>query len=48
MLVCMLSTLGSSLLLSCVATLGYCVKQLGSWILGTVKAGILCTARALP
>jgi len=36
------------LLLSCVATLGYCVKQLGSWILGAVKASVLCTARALP
>jgi len=48
MLICMLSTLGSGLLLSCVATLGYCVKQLGSWILGAVKAGVLCTARALP
>ena len=34
----MLSILGSGLLLSCVATLGYCVKQLSSWILGTVKA----------
>ena len=33
----MLSTLGSSLLLSCVATPGYCVKLLGSWILGTIK-----------
>jgi len=48
MLIYMLSTLGSGLLLSCIATLGYCVKQLGSWILGTVKAGILYTARALP
>ena len=38
MLICMLSTLGSGLLLRCVAILGYCVKQLGSWILGTVKA----------
>jgi len=28
--------------------LGYCVKQLGSWVLGAVKAGVLCTARALP
>jgi hypothetical protein len=27
------------LLLNCVATLGYCIKQLGSWILGAVKAG---------
>ena len=36
------------LLLSCVATLGYCVKQLGSWVLGAIKAGILYTARALP
>ena len=48
MLICILSTLGSSLLLSCVATLGYCVKQLGSWILGAVKASILYMARALP
>jgi len=48
MLICMLSTLGSGLLLSYVATLGYCVKQLGSWILGAIKAGMLCTARALP
>jgi len=48
MLVCMLSTLGSGLLLSCVATLGYCVKQLGNWMLGAVKAGVLYTARALP
>jgi len=48
MLIYMLSTLGSGLLLSCVATLGYCVKQLGSWILGAIKAGILYTARALP
>jgi hypothetical protein len=31
-----------------VATLGYCVKLLGSWMLGAVKAGVLCTARALP
>jgi hypothetical protein len=37
----MLSTLGSGLLLSCVATLGYCVKQLGSWMLGAIKAGVL-------
>ena len=49
MLICMLRrVLGGGLLLSCIVTLGYCVKQLGSWILGTVKAGILCTARALP
>ena len=49
MLVCMLRrVLGGSLLLSCVATLGYCVKQLGSWMLGASKASILCTARALP
>jgi len=44
----MLSILGSGLLLSYVAMLGYCIKQLGSWILGAVKAGILYTARALP
>ena len=31
-------SLGSSLLLSCVATLGYCVKLLGSWILGAIKS----------
>ena len=49
MLICMLRrVLGGGLLLSCVATLGYCVKQLGSGILGAVKAGVLCTARALP
>jgi hypothetical protein len=30
--------LGGSLLLSCVVILGYCVKQLGNWILNTVKA----------
>ena len=38
MLIYMLSILGSSLLLSCVATLRYYIKQLGSWILGAVKA----------
>ena len=43
MLICMLSTLGSSLLLSCVATLGYCVKLLGSWILGAVE--LVCCVR---
>ena len=48
MLIYMPSTLDSGLLLSCIATLGYCIKQLGSWILGTVKAGVLYTARALP
>ena len=49
MLICMLKrVLGGGLLLSCVAMLGYCVKQLGSWILGAVKAGVLCTVRALP
>ena len=48
MLIYMLSTLGSGLLLSCIATLGYCIKQLGSWMLGAVKASILYTARALP
>ena len=31
-----------------VATLGYCIKLLGNWMLGAVKAGILYTARALP
>ena len=42
MLICILRrVLGISLLLSCVATLEYCVKQLGSWILGAIKAGIL-------
>ena len=48
MLIYMLNILGSGLLLSCVATLGYCVKQLGSWVFGTVKTSILYTARALP
>ena len=36
------------MLLRYITTLRYCVKQLGSWILGAVKAGVLCTARALP
>ena len=48
MLIYMLSILGSGLLLSCIVMLGYCVKQLSSWILGAVKASILYTARALP
>ena len=48
MLIYILSILGSGLLLSCVATLGYCIKLLGNWILGAVKANILYTARALP
>ena len=49
MLICMLRrVLDGGLLLSCVATLGYCVKQLNSWILSAVKAGVLCTAKALP
>jgi hypothetical protein len=47
MLICMLGTLGSGLLLSYVATLGYYIKQLGSWILGAVEAGVLCTAKVL-
>jgi hypothetical protein len=47
MLIYMLGILGSSLLLSCVAILGYCIKQLGSWILGAVKAGVLYIAKAL-
>jgi len=40
--------LDGGLLLRCVATLGYCVKQLGSWVFGAIKASMLCTARALP
>jgi hypothetical protein len=48
MLIYILGTLSSGLLLSCVVTLGYCIKQLGSWILGTVEAGVLYTAKALP
>ena len=40
--------LDGGLLLKCVAMLGYCVKQLGSWVFNAVKAGMLCTARALP
>jgi len=47
-LICILRRiLDSGLLLNCVTTLEYCVKQLGSWILGTIKASILYTARAL-
>jgi hypothetical protein len=48
MLICMLGILDSSLLLSCVVTLGYYIKQLGSWILGAVETGVLYTAKALP
>jgi hypothetical protein len=48
MLICILGILGSGLLLSYIATLGYCIKQLGSWILGTVKVSVLYTAKALP
>jgi hypothetical protein len=48
MLICILGILNSGLLLSCIVTLGYCIKQLGSWILGTVKAGVLYMAKALP
>jgi hypothetical protein len=48
MLICILGTLSSGLLLSCIVILGYYIKQLGSWILGTVEAGILYIARALP
>jgi hypothetical protein len=47
-LICMLGILGSNLLLSCVVILGYCIKQLGSWILGAVEASVLYTAKALP
>ena len=49
MLICMLRrVLDGGLLLRCVATLGYCIKLLGNWMLGATKAGMLCTARALP
>jgi hypothetical protein len=47
-LIYILGTLGSSLLLSYIVTLGYYIKQLGSWILGTVEAGVLCMAKVLP
>ena len=40
--------LDGGLLLRYIATLGYYIKLLGNWMLGTVKANILCTARALP
>ena len=39
--------LDGGLLLKYIATLGYCIKLLGNWILGTIKASILCTAKAL-
>jgi hypothetical protein len=49
MLICILRrVLGGGLLLSYVVMLRYCVKQLGSWILGAVKAGVLYTAKVLP
>ena len=44
----MLNILGSGLLLSYIATLGYCIKLLGNWMLGIIKAGILCMAKVLP
>ena len=40
--------LGGGLLLKYIAILGYCIKLLGNWMLNTVKASILCTARTLP
>ena len=40
--------LDGGLLLKCVAILGYCIKLLGNWILGAVKASILYTAKTLP
>ena len=49
MLICMLRRiLDGGLLLGCVAMLGYCTKLLGNWMLGTVKASMLYTARVLP
>ena len=49
MLICMLRrVLDGGLLLRYIATLGYCIKLLGNWMLGTIKASILYTARALP
>ena len=43
-LICMLRrVLDSGLLLSCVATLGYCVKLLGNWVLGAVDKLVCCT-----
>jgi hypothetical protein len=46
-LICILGILGSGLLLNYIVMLGYCIKQLSSWILGTVEAGVLYTAKAL-
>ena len=43
-LICMLRrVLDGGLLLSCVATLGYCIKLLGSWMLGAVEKLVCCT-----
>ena len=39
--------LGGGLLLNYIVTLGYYIKQLGSWILDTIKASILYIAKAL-
>ena len=48
MLICILRRiLDSGLLLRCVATLEYCIKLLGNWILGIIKASVLYTAKAL-
>jgi hypothetical protein len=42
-LICMLRrVLEGGLLLSCVATLGYCAKLLGSWMLGAVEKLVCC------
>jgi hypothetical protein len=35
--------LDSGLLLGCVATLEYCIKLLGSWMLGAVEKLVCCT-----
>ena len=49
MLICMLKrVLDGGLLLRYITTLGYYIKLLGNWILGIIKTGVLCTARALP
>ena len=50
MLICILRrVLDSGLLLRCVTTLGYCIKLLSNWILGTVKASVVScpTSRSL-
>ena len=42
-MICMLRRiLDGGLLLSCIAMLGYCIKLLGSWMLGAIEKLVCC------